>query len=248
LREERDAVVPPETTSPSAWGIGFYQGDEVLHKKRPMLEGPVDWEELTSDVRTDCAVLHLRQATVGDFRIQNTHPFRMRSWTFAHDGTVERFDALRDRLLESIPDFLRRNIRGTTDSEVYFHLLLSFLHDAGQLDNPDVDESSMLSAVRSTVALIDRLGDEVRAPTSRLNMMLTSGRRMYALSRGAPIAFVARRGLDQPPEDRSTGEATVLRYVLVVSHRDSPPPGYEAIADHGLLRVDRNLDVAVHAL
>ena len=65
---------------PDGWGIGFYHGDEVLHKKRPTRAGAlVDWQTSAGDVRSECAVLHMRQPTVGDFRAENAHPFRMRS-------------------------------------------------------------------------------------------------------------------------------------------------------------------------
>ncbi|MBW2211052.1 MAG: class II glutamine amidotransferase, partial [Deltaproteobacteria bacterium] len=138
LYQER-AVLRQETApaDASGWGIGFYHGDEVLHKKRPTRAGElVDWQNSAGDVRSDCAVLHMRQPTVGDFRAENAHPFRMRSWLFAHQGTIGRFDAMRENLAEMIPDFLRRNIRGQTDSEYLFHTVLTLLHDAGQLDNP----------------------------------------------------------------------------------------------------------------
>ncbi|MGB5351687.1 MAG: class II glutamine amidotransferase, partial [Polyangiales bacterium] len=83
----------------SGWGIGFYHGDEVLHKKRPTRAGErVDWQNIAGDVRSDCAVLHMRQPTVGDFRAENAHPFRLRSWLFAHQGTIGGFDAIRDNL------------------------------------------------------------------------------------------------------------------------------------------------------
>ena len=76
----------------SGWGVGFYSGDEVLHKKRPTRRGElVDWQSIAGDVRSDCVVMHLRQPTVGDFRAENAHPFRVRSWLFAHEGTIGRF-------------------------------------------------------------------------------------------------------------------------------------------------------------
>ena len=139
LHQERGVVAPPPAVGPTGWGLGFYQGGEVLHKKRPQFDSNgFDWESVTRDVRTDCAVLHLRQPTVGDFRSHNTHPFRMRSWIFAHTGTIQRFEAIEERLRASLPDFVNRNIRGKTDSEVLFHVILSFLHDGGNLDKLDV--------------------------------------------------------------------------------------------------------------
>jgi predicted glutamine amidotransferase len=247
LDEERGAIAPPPEFRPDAWGIGFYQGGEVLHKKRPQLEpGPIDWESVARGVRSDCVVLHFRQATVGDFRADNTHPFRMGQWLFAHNGTVQGFDAIRERLLESMPDFLRRNIRGSTDSEHVFHVALSFLHDSGQLESQDVDAKVVLGALRSTVALLHGHAAEVGAPQPTLNLILTNGRTLFALRNDAPFYYVERHGLPSDGTPRS-GEGS-FRYVLVFSNGEQTPQGYSELARGSVLVVDRNLGTGVHTL
>src|SRR5262245_39930866 len=75
-----------------AWGIGFYQGGEVLLKRRPHPTlGAVDFHAIAGELRTDTLIAHARGATVGDNRNENTHPFRFRSWLFAHHGTLPGF-------------------------------------------------------------------------------------------------------------------------------------------------------------
>ncbi len=197
-------------------------------------------------MRSDCVLIHFRHATVGDFRADNTHPFRMRQWLFAHNGTVEGFGAIRERLVEAMPDFLRRNIRGSTDSEHVFHVLLSFLHDGGQLDHPDADDKSVLAAIRSTIALLDRHCAEVGAPEATLSCMLTNGRTLYAVRRDAPLHYVQRAGL--PSDGPGGAEAGALRYVLAFSDGESAPPGYESVPSRSVLVVDRNLEVSIHPL
>src|SRR3954468_21426306 len=121
------------------WGVGFYQGGEILLKRRPIDDrAEISLVDLTSDIRADALVAHVRVATVGSLRTENTHPFRYRQWLFANTGTVDSFATLRGRLEESLPQFLARDVRGETDSELVFHLFLAFLHDAGQLDRPAV--------------------------------------------------------------------------------------------------------------
>ena len=255
LHQERSVIAPPRDTKSVGWGIGFYQGGEVLHKKRPHADGKtLEWEEIASDVKSDCAVIHVRQATVGDFRAENTHPFRMRSWLFAHNGTIDRFDAMRQRLVESMPDFLQRNIRGETDSEHFFHALAAFLHDAGYLDSPDDDDKVVLHAIRSAVTLIDSLSAEVNAKPASLNFVLTNGRRMYALRRGKPLAFVERHGLHDPLSSgngapKAASPVTAVRYVMTLS--DGPtgaPQGWNAVEDGSVLVLQRDLSHQVHAL
>jgi len=253
LYQERAVVTPHTNGTPTGWGIGFYQGDEILHKKRPLLEGEtLDWETITQGVRSDCVVLHLRQATVGDFRTENTHPFRMRSWTFAHTGTIGAFDVLRESLLERLPDFLRRNVRGGTDSEVLFHVLLSFVHDAGVLDEADPPEATIIAALRSSVALIDELTDGASAPRSTLNLVLTNGRQMYALGRGKTLAYVDRRGLHEVRPDSPLPADVAgagLHYVMVVSgDLKELPAEYVQPPDGTLVTIDRDLGITTQTL
>ncbi len=252
LYQER-AVLRQESAQndASGWGIGFYHGDEVLHKKRPTRAGErVDWQSIAGDVHSDCAVLHMRQPTVGDFRAENAHPFRMRSWLFAHQGTIGRFDAMRANLSEMIPDFIRRNIRGQTDSEYLFHTVLTLLHDAGQLDNPDVNQAQALPAISAAVTLVERLAAEVGSTELGLSFILTNGRSMYALRHGAPMSYVERQGLHDPPDDYVPPPvgSTQLRYVMVVSGADEEPAGFESIPERAVAVVDRELGVTVHAL
>ncbi len=251
LHQEREALVLAAEGSPSGWGLGFYQGGEVLHKKRRVLEGrELDWTQVANSVQSDCAVIHVRQATVGDFRAENTHPFRMRSWLFAHSGTIHRFGALRERLLQTMPDFIRRSIRGETDSEHFFHAILSFLHDSGQLDRPSQDPGPVLAAIRAAVRLVDRLSREVEAEPASLNFILTDGRAMYALRRGRPLFLVRREGIHDPLDPDAAGAQGVhtLRYVLVESSDGGPMAGYQEVDNEQVCVVSRELEVSFHAL
>ena len=190
-----------------------------------------------------------RHATVGDFRAENTHPFRMRSWLFAHSGTIDRFDAIRPRLLEGMPDFIRRNIRGRTDSEHFFHTALSFLHDSGQLGRPEANDESVLSALRSTVRLVDRLSKEVGGELATLNPVLTNGRSIYAIRRGHPMKYVERTGIHDPADGEVVEPRRVsVRYVLMVSDGPEVPHPYVDVPDESIVLVDRDLSVTVHAL
>src|SRR5216684_1621166 len=90
------------------WGIGFYQAGEVLLRRRPIDERPeIDVSVLAKDLRADVLIGHVRNATVGSLRTENTHPFRYRQWLYAQTGTLPQFDVLRDRLVGSVPEFLR---------------------------------------------------------------------------------------------------------------------------------------------
>src|SRR5580658_639263 len=196
LAHESEALRARSKGAPLGWGLAFYQGGEVLMRRRPIDERPeIDVASLASDVRADLVVGHVRQATVGALRTENTHPFRYRQWVFAQTGTISEFDNIRDRLGENVPDFLRGGIRGDTDAEVLFHVFLSFLHDAGRLNDGQVDATQMAEALRSCLAVVDGITSEVGAPAANLNLLVSDGNQLIALHRSdAPMRLRVYNG------------------------------------------------------
>jgi predicted glutamine amidotransferase len=71
------------------------------------------------DIRSNLLIAHARGESREPRINDNTQPFRFRSWAFCHVGTLAAFDQIGDGLRSSIPDFMRRNIHGSTDSEVF---------------------------------------------------------------------------------------------------------------------------------
>lgn len=247
LRFERDALQPPTAPSEAAWGIAFYQGDEVLHKKRPLSAGTVpDWSELAAGVITDCALMHMREPTVGDFRTDNTHPFRFRRWTFAHQGTVAAFSSLRDGLVEGLPDFLRRNLAGETDSEVFFHHVLGGLHRRGVLDSQAPPRDAVASALMETVLTLAELSKPHTDQPGGLTCVLTDGHLTMAVCQGASLFYVERRGPlpEDPTAPQRSQHTAVLRYVMLTSG-DTAPQGYQAVPQGCVVVVGRDLNVEV---
>ncbi len=254
LLEEREALDPSLPKAADGWGAGFYQAGEALHRKLPQpIDGQIEWGGVLDGVRAHVVIAHVREATVGDRRADNTQPFRMRQWLFAHVGEVAGYSAMREQLVESLPDFLRRNIRGQTDSELLFHVMLSFLHDSGHLDSMDISDAAVAAALRSTVTLVDRSAREVGAGPSSLTLALTNGRQLYALRRGSPLCVVQRDSLaprrsgSDPGDAKHTAQQTV-RYVMIASYRDQVPTGYRDVAEGEVVCIDRDLNVSRQSL
>jgi glutamine amidotransferase len=251
FHQERLAIAGLPVDQRGAWGIGFYQGDEVLHKKQPAPDGePIDWNVIANKIQTDCAIAHLRQATVGGFSVDNTHPFRLRHWLFAHVGTVNKFEEIKDSLLGSLPDFLRRNIRGNSDSELFFHLVLAGLHARNQLDAAEPSDETVVTSVAAAVKQIDQLaGDD----SSTLNMILSNGRGMYALRRGSPFGYREHEGLEDPAEPGEERQSVrpgspLLHYTILVSGGAGVPNGYQALSNGSVLTLNREQKLTTYQL
>ncbi len=190
LGSEKDALSVRSRGGQLGWGIGFYQGGEVLMRRRPLDDREsIDMAKAASDVRTDLLLGHVRNATIGSLRTENTHPFRYRQWLFAMTGTLPSFDSIRERLVASVPEFLRSSIRGETDAEILFYVFLSFLHDAGRLNDPVTAPSHVRDALRSSVAVVDGMAAEVGGGASQANVMVADGEHLFALHRGAPMGW-----------------------------------------------------------
>lgn len=176
------ARLPGPDSGGTSWGLGFYQGGEILLKRRPIDDRrELSLGDLVKDLRADVLIAHVRKPTVGTLRTENTHPFRYRQWLFAHTGTIPSFDRLAPRLRDSLPQFLERDIRGDTDSEVLFYLFLSFLQDVGALDRPSTEPAQVRAAIRSTSSLVERLCAEEGVRPSPSNLLIACSEYIVAM-------------------------------------------------------------------
>jgi predicted glutamine amidotransferase len=246
---ESEALVARTRGSPLGWGIGFYQGGEVLMRRRPIDDrGEIHPSKLAADVKADVLMGHVRSATVGSLRTENTHPFRYRQWLFAQTGTLAHFDAIRDRLLSSVPEFLRGNVRGETDSEIVFHVFLSFLHDAGRLDNGSVSSEAILEALRSSLAVVDGMAAEVGDVQEGTNLLVSNGDLIVAVHKNAKMSYRVFSGKgdadmilgDDAQLRRRAPELAQMHFTLIASDFDDElPPRWKAVPMNTVVTMTR---------
>lgn len=257
--EARKLVVQRKNDAIPGWGVGFYQGGEFLLKRRPIDDRPtLDVRDMTRDLRADILVAHVRLGTVGVARTENTHPFRYRQWLFAQTGTINAFSTLRERLTDSLPQFLLRDVRGETDAELLFHLFLSFLHDAGQLDRPHVPANIARAALRSSLALVDRLCAEEGHGPSALNLLVASSEYLLAVHGQERMMLRVLHGvqdLEQLLGDGGLGrmrlpDFAACRLSLVASdlENDETPAGWTAVADRAIVTLTRTEDPHIESI
>ncbi len=207
LFSARGALVS-RSDKPEGWGLGFVQGGDVLLQKRPRVETPeVDLYGLIKDLRADAVVGRVGFRSDGSTAAEDADPFRFRSWLFGSVGDVgsigesegAAFESVRERLLESVPDFLRRNIRGKSPSEHIFHLFLSFLHDGGSLDAPSPSANVVHAALRNSMTFLDRLLAGTSGAAVRLALVATNGRCLVAANASYPLRYLHVEGISDCP-------------------------------------------------
>jgi glutamine amidotransferase len=244
---------------PDAYGFGYYTASDVLLGKRPSgASHPLTLGDLVGDVDTEALLVHGRNATVGNHKDENTHPFRFRRWLFAHVGTIEGFDAVRAAIVAELPDHLRRSITGETDSEHAFALFLKILRDAGQLEDLDLDAGAVGRALALTVRHIDELcrAAGVQKP-STLGFIATNGRILAATRRGTPLFYALLEGIlpcdregisaSAKETDPRFGAHRRVKAVCFATHIRTAN-GFIEVPDCSTITVSRTLQVNVSSL
>ncbi len=238
LAPVRSLLVAPGPVA--RWGLGYIQSGEVLLSRTPRRSpNQVDLYAALGPLHADYVVGHAT-ADDGLHGTANTQPFRFRRWVFAATDRdlVGEFDTIRDAILEHIPDFLRRNIRGTGPAEHLFHVFLSFLHDAGSLDDPNLPPTHSRLALRDALALLDGLTYKHKLEGKLGDMVLSNGRSTLGVSLGAGLYW---RRLKIPVQPR---EAETFSGVLVVSADHDPERGFEAIPRQTVLAISRDFQTS----
>ncbi len=215
------------------FGLGFVQGGDVLLRKQPRAEtAGVDLYALAKDTRAEALVGRVGFPRDGSTLAEDADPFRFRSWLFGSVGRIDEvaFESIRDRVLESTPAFLRRNIRGHSPSEHLFHLFLAFLHDAGTLDQPTPTPAAVNAALQNSLAFVDRLLIASNASPTDVAIAATNGRCFVATSHGHPLRYLQVEGISDCPvcqaaNDHSNGRVgrriphEALRAVVIEADR-----------------------------
>ena len=135
-----------ETTNGDGFGMGWYgtgEGPAVYHSVSPAW-GDANLRELSGHVESPLFLAHVRAAIGSPVQQTNCHPFRHGDWLFVHNGFINEFRVLRRDLMFAIDPDLFAEINGSTDSEVVFHLALTF----GLEEDP-------IAALEETVGLVE---------------------------------------------------------------------------------------------
>ncbi len=222
----------------SRWGLGYSQGGDVLLVRTPKSSAkPVDLAGPLAEISTDCAI----GVSVTDDRFggtDNTPPFRFRRWMFAQSGQPD-LESVTPRLLEHIPEYLRRNLKGRTPGELVFHVFLAMLHDEGSVDDPNLSVQATRRALAATIKLVGAEQTRAGAAASFGNVAVSNGRSMVLVRLDEPLRL---RRLWVTGERGERDDS--FRGVLLVSGGDGDPrDGFEDVPAQRAVLVSRDLSV-----
>jgi glutamine amidotransferase len=138
-----------EPTNGDGFGIGWYDSAPAPGVFRSIEPAWNDHNlrELAGHVSSPHFFAHIRAAIGSAVQQTNCHPFRHGRWLWMHNGLVSGFATIKRELVFTVDESLYDEIAGSTDSEVLFHLALTF----GLQDDPP-------AAVSRTLGLVEAAG------------------------------------------------------------------------------------------
>jgi predicted glutamine amidotransferase len=239
LREAPRSLAALSREHRDGWGIAVFDAEEQRWHLDKGVACAVDDERfhrLAVGSRGELLVSHVRQKTVGDTSLANTHPFESGRWVFAHNGTVKDVAWLRSQVSPA----RHHEIGGETDSELLFAWLLTRLDAAG------VTAHAASAETDAAVAATARAARE-RPDFGAFTFLLSDGHTTYAHRFGRSMFLLERSPDDAVRPARTSRDGTIVETpwsgrrtaVFVASERITDEP-WQDIDNGTLLRIERS--------
>jgi predicted glutamine amidotransferase len=117
-----------ETTNGDGFGVGWYGAlpePGVFHSTEPAWNDR-NLHELSAHAKSGRVFAHIRASTGSAVQQTNCHPFRHGNWLWMHNGLIRDFPTVKRDLVLAVEPGLYPGIEGSTDSELFFYLALTF--------------------------------------------------------------------------------------------------------------------------
>ncbi len=192
--DDEMALHPPGASG--GVGLGWLQDERSLLRNHP--KPPVDLPSLPtmiSDLPARTVVGHVRTPGLAPLSAANLAPFRFKKWLWVSPSS----DELPAATTSEIPDHISQNIRGTSQSEWAFHVVLSELNRLELLDNPERDVKGVVSAFSRSMAYLQDSGIMVSP------VILATNKWMLAMSGAETLKFRTVNGYEIQEEPLFAG-------------------------------------------
>lgn len=246
-----------------AWGVGFFQTDEVLLRRRPAeARSPFYLADELSELRCHSLLAHICHARAGALRTETTPPLRFGHMLFACEGAAPHLGVLRESVVSELPQFLRSHLRGDTFTELACSLFLA------ELPLPELERTwtqparpvsgtlspgAMRDALRRAFVRLDQLCQRHDIPLFAGTIWVNTGEHIIVGHRQGPLGLRVYKGraeLEQlvPADDVAPSSLDLSHFTALVGGVGTLPVGWERLADHTILTADRTHAPQVEAL
>lgn len=241
LIDAPDSLSAQSRLQPDGTGLGWFDDDGIPWVDKAAIAA---WEDATfaleaREIQAANFLAHVRFASTGGLRPENTHPFVQGGRMLAHNGVIEGLDLLEEELGDH-----RSLVGGDTDSERFFALVTKHIDANGG------DVGAALATAATWVA------EEL--PLYSLNVIVASGDEQWALRYPETNnLFILERGPGGPAgADRlehasatgrihvRCGDLAEAPAVIFATEPMDDDPGWRNLEPGELVHVDASLGVS----
>lgn len=205
IAQSHHALEAKSPTNGDGFGIAWYGGRPEPGLYRDILPAWSDpnLKSLCRQIRSGLFLAHVRASTHGATSRANCHPFVAGRWSFMHNGQIGGFEKIRRSLENSLPDELYDQRHGSTDSELFFLLML----------DEDIERDAQSAVERATARVVQAAKRAGVGPSLKLTAAFSDGDALHAVRFAtddeAPTLYMAEtakgRCLVSEPFDREGG-------------------------------------------
>lgn len=260
-----EALVPENSAGGSlSWGVGFFQTDEVLLRRKPNdTNGALALFRQFEGVRSHAVLAHICQTSAGALRTETTPPLRFGHIVFACQGTHPGLVSIRSRVEASLPDFLRAGLKGDTFTELAFSVFLRELprsdlertwqsRTASPPSGPISPESAH-AALRRTLLSLDGLADECGVEHFSGGLWVNTGENLVIAHRRGLLGMRVYRGSAEfesiaPKSSKAPLGAEHAHFTVLVAGETKLPMGWERLPDDTLVTAYRTTGPEIQTL
>jgi predicted glutamine amidotransferase len=208
------------TVNGDGFGVCWYGDDRQPGQYRDVMPAWSDpnLANFCRMVRSDLFLAHIRASTHGETARANCHPFVFGQWSYMHNGQIPHIQRLRRELENELSDELYQSRCGTTDSELFFLLLLSL----GLEQDPQTAWKQAFSRITTN----RRYDDAVK-----MTCVLSDGQRLYTFRQSSD---------HQSPTLYLSNQLQTGGYAITSEPLDSQADNWMVIPENSFCVVDRD--------
>jgi predicted glutamine amidotransferase len=205
IAQSHRALEAKSPTNGDGFGIAWYGGRPEPGLYRDILPAWSDpnLKSLCRQIRSGLFLAHVRASTHGATSRANCHPFASGRWSFMHNGQIGGFEKIRRGLESALPDELYDQRQGTTDSELFFLLMLQ----------EGLERDAQGAVQRATSRVLQSAKRAGVEPSLKLTAAFSDGEALHAVrfatDHEAPTLYMAETGrgrcIVSEPFDREGG-------------------------------------------
>jgi glutamine amidotransferase len=216
------------------FGVGWYDAQKDInpysYKNILPIWNDTNLASLSRYVESGCVLAYVRSATAGQaIDLSNCQPFEYDRLLCIHNGLIDNFrQSLYRPLRDRLGDVAYQSIKGNTDSEHLFALLLDELQT--------LPSATLEQALHTALLQMDRMAKSYQVAASA-NMIVSDGKRLiasrFASDKKAPSLYWLR-------DDPTFPEA------VIIASEPLFEGNWNSVPEQSIVSVGQDLEIEIH--